>query len=49
MAHKLTRDDSSWRWIIICGKSPTRRFLHVLLPTECGENAGSFSLGLTGR
>jgi hypothetical protein len=49
MAHELTRDDFSCRWIIIRGKSQRRRFLPVLSLTECGENAGSFSLGLTGR
>jgi hypothetical protein len=37
------------RLIIICGKSPRRRFLRVLLPTECGENAGSFSCDLNHR
>ena len=49
VAHNLTRDDFSCRLIIICGKSPRRRFLRVLLRTECGEIAGSFSLGVTGR
>jgi hypothetical protein len=49
MAHKLTRADFACRLIIICGKSPRRRFLGLLLPTECGEIAGSFSLGVTGR
>ena len=46
---KLLCDDSSCRLIIIRAKSPRRRFLRVLLPTECGEIAGSFSLGVTGR
>jgi hypothetical protein len=49
MAHKLTHDDSSCRLIIICGKSPRRQILRVLLPTEWGENAGSFSVSVTGR
>jgi hypothetical protein len=46
--HKLAREDSLCRWIVIRGKSPRRQILDVLLPTECGANAGGFSLGLTG-
>ncbi len=45
----LIRDDSSCRFIITRRKSPRRRYLRLLLPTECGEIAGSFSLGVTGR
>jgi hypothetical protein len=43
---KLIRHNSSCRLIIIRAKSPRRRFLRVLLPTECGEIAGSFPLGV---
>jgi hypothetical protein len=46
---KLIRDDSSCRLIIIHAQSPRRRFLRVLLMTECGEIADSFPLGVTGR
>jgi hypothetical protein len=46
---KLIRDDSACRLVITRRKSPRRRFLRVLLPTECGEIAGSFPLGVTGR
>jgi hypothetical protein len=49
VAHKLTRADFACRLIIICGKSPRRRFFCVFLRTECGEIADSFSLGVTGR
>ena len=47
--HKLTPKDSSCRLIIICGKSPRRQFLRVLVLAECGEIAGSFPLGVTGH
>jgi hypothetical protein len=46
---KLIRDDSSCRLMIIPSKSPRRQFLRMLLPTECGDIAGSFPLGVTGR
>jgi hypothetical protein len=46
---KLVHYDFSCPLTIICRQSPSRRLLLMLVPTECGENGGSFSLGLTGR
>ena len=46
---KLIRDDSSCCLLIIRAKSPRRRILRVLLPTERGEIAGSFPPRVTGR
>lgn len=41
--------DFSCGLTIICRQTLRRRFLLMLPPTECGENAGSYSPGLTGR
>lgn len=46
---KLIRDDPSCCFIITRRRSPRRRNWRWLLPTECGEIAGGFSLGVTGR